>query len=160
MGEKEVVVNLNLGSALKASVQKTAKAWGVSENEFICNALESRVRAESEYRHAENFTPHGGKHLVGKSTGYEVTADGKYYPAPLWVSRFEELFAERNAIHSLANSVIATAQERLIQVEKSIIKAKDDLISDLGLDPSKEWAYYGAEKCLRERSPDPDEANS
>src|SRR5688500_14140630 len=101
MAEKQVVVDLSLGKELKAAVQKTAKAWGVSVNECICNALESRVRSEREDRHGENFTPHGGKHLYGNLTGYEVTADGTYYPAPVWTERFEQLFAEQAAILSV-----------------------------------------------------------
>ena len=144
-----VEINLTLDPKLKASLRKAAKEWGVSVNELICNALESRVRQET-YRGDEKFVRHGGKHLYGKSTGYEVTADGKYYPAPLWVESFDQLFAERSAIHSLISTLVQTAQMRLVEVEKRIAKAKDDLIDDLGLDVTKQWAYYGNERCLRE----------
>lgn len=156
---KTVEVNLDLG-AMKPAIQKAAKASGVSVNEFICNAVESRVRQEKDY-HGESFIRHGGKHLAGKHTGYEVTEDGKYYPAPLWVQQFEQLFAERQAIYSLVNSLVTTAQERLVIVEKSLAKAKNDLIDDLGLDQSKNWGYYGGgENCLRETESDQDGGES
>lgn len=142
--KKEATVGLTIDlGALKSQVKRAARADGVTLNEFICNAVESRVRQEKDYGE-HDFTPHGGKHLFGKHTGYEVTKDGgKYYPAPTWIDRFEQLFAERAAITNLANSVLQISQERLIEVEKQISKARKELIDDLGLDTEKEWGYYG-----------------
>lgn len=141
--KKEATVDLTIDlGALKSQVKRAARADGVTVNEFICNAVESRVRQEKDYGE-HNFTPHGGKHLFGKHTGYEVTKDGKYYPASTWTDRFNQLFAERNAITNLANSVVKISQERLIEVEKQITETQKNLIDDLGLDVEKEWAYYG-----------------
>jgi hypothetical protein len=139
--EATVDVELNLGE-LKQAAQRAAKAAGISLNEFICNALQSRIRQEQDYGR-DSHVRHGGKHLMGKSTGYEVTNDGKYYPAPAWTQQFEQLFAERQSIHNLVHAIVAQAQERLVSVEQNIITAKDRLIEDLGLDPSKDWVYYG-----------------
>lgn len=144
--EKHVEVKLNLGRSLKASVQKAARASGVTVNEFICDTVQSAVRRNEDYEYRETFVRHGGKHLMGKHTGYEVTPEGKYYPSPSWVQQFEQLFTEEQAIHSLVNSVVAVAQERLIVVRKRISEAKDSLIDDLGLDKSKSWVFYGASK--------------
>lgn len=106
---KTVDVDIDLG-ALKPIVQKAAKSSGVSVNEYIVNALESSVRRHRDYEHNESYVRHGGKHLAGKTTGYEVTPDGKYYPAPCWKDQFNQLFAERQAIHLLINQVYSTAQ--------------------------------------------------
>lgn len=146
-----VGIDVDLGPDLKAAAVRAARASGVNLNEFICNALESTVRREREYQRDDSYVRHGGKHLMGKHTGYEVTPDGKYYPAPTWVERFDNLFAERQAIHLLINQVYATAQERLVAVEKQIQKAKFDLIDDLGLDPEKKWAYYYAHYMAEEK---------
>lgn len=128
-----VEINLDLDPKLKTAIRKAAKASAMSVNEFICDTLESEVRRNLEYRNGENFVRHGGKHKHGKHTGYEVTDDGRYYPASCWADRFEQLFAERAAIHNLINGLLTTAQERLVLVEKQILKAKTELIDDLGL---------------------------
>ena len=155
MSKSTAVVNIDLGPDLKKKAIKTARASGVNLNEFICNALESRVRHDADYVQREDFVRHGGKHLFGKSSGYEVTPDGKYYPAPCWKNQFEQLFAERQAIHQLINQVYATAQERLIAVEKQIQEVKAGLIEDIGLDPEKDWAYC-YDHHLAERKPNPE----
>lgn len=140
--EEPVDLLLDLG-ALKPAIKRAAQSSKVSVNEFICNALESHIRREREYEGRENYTPHGGKHLAGKHTGYEVTEDGKYYPAPSWTHQFEQLFAERIAIHNLIQSLVEQSQTRLIEVEKQLGNAKASLVDDLGLDTAKNWAYYG-----------------
>lgn len=140
--EPTVDVIVDLGE-LKAVAQRVAKKSGVGLNEFICNALESRIRQHREYNEPDSFVRHGGKHLTGKHTGYEVTQDGKYYPAPSWTQQFDLLFAERAAVHNLANSLVQQMQERLIAIESSIAKAKGRMVDDLGLDPAKSWVYYG-----------------
>lgn len=150
----DVDVDIDLGAELGAAVKKHARACGVSVNEFIADTVQWRVRSEAAYDNDRNFTPHGGKHKMGKSTGYEITADGSYYPAPLWAARFAQLFAERTAITNLINHLVTIGQERLIQVEKLIHKAKDELIADVGADPKKDWAYYGGDNCLREVKPE------
>jgi biotin carboxylase len=151
MKKNTVEITVNLGD-LKPAVLRAAKQSGVGVNEFICNAIESRVRCEREDYGRAEFVRHGGKHLMGKRTGYEVTGDGKYYPAPSWTQQFEQLFAERNAIYNLVNTLIAQAQERLVEVEKQIIKTKESLIDDLGLDQAKQWAYYGGGRGYLEES--------
>jgi hypothetical protein len=149
--EKMVDVTLDLGE-LKPVIQKAAKARGVSVNEFICNAIESKIRRQESYAQEDSYVRHGGKHLMGKHTGYEVTSDGRYYPAPSWASQFELLFAERQAIYNLINAVVAQAQGQLTEVEKNIVRAKEHLVDDLGLDPTKPWVYYGGERgYLKER---------
>lgn len=156
---KPVEVNLHLGD-LKEDVQKAAKASGLDMNEFIVNAVQSAVR-NRQVRKPDSFVKHGGKHLFGKTTGYEVTEDGRYYPAPSWTSYFDDLFAERGAIEQMANSLVAQLNERLIAVSKSIEKAKRDLIEDLGVDPDKDWGYYGGSKqYLKEMTPKPEGAET
>ena len=146
MVRKQKTVEIVLGD-LKTVAAKEAKRSGITLNEFICNALESRIRVDQDYSQRKTFVRHGGKHLFGKSTGYEVTEDGRYYPAPLWVRHFEQLFAERGAIYGLVSALQTQAQERLIAVEKSLGELRDRLIEDIGLDPQKEWAYhYGGGK--------------
>lgn len=141
--KKVIEVPLDLGD-LKPLIEKAAKKSGVSVNEFICDALQSRIRQSRDYT-PDTFVRHGGKHLFGKHTGYEVTRDGKYYPSPSWREQFDLLFAERTAITNLANAVIEPLRERLVQVEQGLVKAKTGLIDDLGLDPTKDWVYYGGE---------------
>jgi hypothetical protein len=141
---KTVEVELDLGD-LKPLLQKAARQSGVSLNEFITDAVESRVRQAREdfNRGQENFTPHGGKHRYGKYSGYEVTENGRYYPAPMWTEQFEQMFAERAAIVNLVNAVIQTAQERLVTVEKALMQTRNRLVEELGLDPNKNWSYHG-----------------
>lgn len=141
---------------LKPRVKKMAKKFGLSVDEFINNAIEDRIRSCQPQE--KNFTPHGGKHLMGKRCGYEVTEDGRYYPAPSWTDHFDDLFAERGSIEQMANSIVAQLNERLIAVNKRIGKAKRDLIEDLGVDPDKDWAYYGGSKhYLQEAIPEPED---
>ena len=151
-----VEITLELG-ALKPVIQKAAKASGVSMNEFINNAIESKVRRAREYSQGENFTPHGGKRLMGKHSGYEVTKDGKYYPARTWTDRFDLLFAERQATYNLVNAVIAQVNGRLVEIEKQIAKTKVDLVDELGLDATKHWSYYGDNNYLVEHVDAPKE---
>jgi hypothetical protein len=143
MAKKEATVDvpLSLGD-LAPKVKAAAKASRQSVNDYIVDALQSRVRIEQEYA-PKNYTPHGGQHKAGKHTGYEVTKDGKYYPSPGSRAHFEQLFAERGAIYDLMNAVYNHAQERLMAVEKNLQRAKENLIDDWGLDPTKNWAYYG-----------------
>lgn len=149
--EKTVEVNLDLGN-LKPAVKRAARNAGIGVNEFIVNALEWRI-AQDRYNQSENFTPHGGKHLYGKSTGYELTSDGKYYPAPSWTNQFDVLFAERSAAYNLVNYIVAQSESRLRDIERRIQETKKGLIEDLGLDPKKDWAYYGTENYLIEHEP-------
>lgn len=150
--EQMVDVELDLGE-FASTVKAAAKKSGVGLNEFIVDAIESRIRQSQDFQ-PHNFTPHGGKHKMGKYSGYEVK-DGKYYPSPSWVERFNLLFAERQSIYNLVNSVIRQSQERLIEVEKAISKAKTDLVKDLGLDPEKDWTYYGGgDRYLTESTKD------
>lgn len=153
MAKDTIEINLDLGANLKKRAAQAARASGITLNEFICNALDSRIRYEKDHEHYESFVRHGGKYLHGKTTGYEITTDGKYYPAPCWKDQFEQLFAERQAIHLLINQVYATAQERLVVVEKQIQQVKARLIDDIGLDPQKEWVYY-YDHHLEERKPE------
>ncbi len=155
---KTVDVDIDLKD-LTPLVKKTAKKLGLSVDEFINNAIEDRIR---NYQPQEkNFTPHGGKHLMGKRCGYEVTEDGRYYPAPSWTDHFDNLFAERQSIEQMANSIVAQLSERLIVVNKSIDKAKRDLIEDLGVDPEKDWGYYGGSKrYLKEMIPEPEDTET
>src|SRR5262245_3804325 len=99
MAKKTVSINVDLGE-LKPKVAKTARAWGVSVDEFVRDALQYQI--QSNQPRSENFTPHGGQHRMGKTTGYEVTKDGRYYPAPTWTEHFDNLFAEKVAIYNLA----------------------------------------------------------
>jgi hypothetical protein len=157
--KKTVDVMVDLGD-LKPVLEKMAKSSGVSLNEFVCDALESKVRRDRDF-HNDKMVKHSGKHKSGKHTGYEVTPDGKYYPCPSWVNRFEELFAERSAIIELANEIVRQSQERLVKVAQAITKAKNELIDDLGLDTSKDWAYYGGhQKYMCEYKPAHDSEDS
>lgn len=149
--EPTVDMVLDLGE-FKVIAQREAKKAGVGLNEFICNALESRIRQNREYE-PKNYTPHGGKHLMGKHTGYEITKDGRYYPAPSWTQQFDHLFSERSAITFLANSIVAQSQERLVKVEDALLKAKEGLVDDLGLDPAKPWVYHGGEDGYLDEQP-------
>lgn len=153
--EETVETDIDLKD-MRPRVKKMAKRLGLSVDEFINNAVEDRIR---NYQPQEkNFTPHGGKHLMGKRCGYEVTEDGRYYPAPSWTDHFDDLFAERQSIERMANSLIAQLNERLIAVSKSIEKAKRDLIEDLGVNPDKDWAYYGgSRRYLKEIVPEPED---
>lgn len=138
--ESTVEVTLDLGD-LKPSVRQAAKAAGVPVNEFIVDAVKWRV-GQDYYHERKEFTPHGGKHKMGKSTGYEVTEDGKYYPAPTWTDQFDLLFAERLATYNLVNFIVAESEGRLRDIEKRIQATKKGLIEDLRLDPNKNWVYY------------------
>lgn len=151
MASEKIDLDVDLGD-LKPLVKKTAKKFGLSVGEFISNAIEDRIRNSQPQE--KNFTPHGGKHLYGKSTGYEVTEDGRYYPAPSWTEGFDDLFAEESAIRKMADTVIAQLNEQLIQVTKRIQERKRNLVEDLGLDPDKDWVYYGGtRRYLQEALP-------
>jgi len=155
---KTVDIDIDLKD-LTPLVKKTAKKLGLSVDEFISNAVEDRIR---NYQPQEkNFTPHGGKHLMGKRCGYEVTEDGKYYPAPSWTDHFDDLFAEKQSIYDMATTINDRLNERLINVNKRIEKTKRDLIEDLGVDPEKDWGYYGGSKrYLKEIVPEPEDAGA
>lgn len=147
--EPTVDVTLDLGD-LKPDLKRAARDAGVPVNEFIVDAIRWRV-GQDYYHERKEFTPHGGKHKMGKHCGYEVTEDGKYYPAATWVDQFDLLFAERTATYNLVNFIIAQSEERLKDIEKRIQATKKGLIEDLRLDPNKDWAYYGKDNYLVEQ---------
>lgn len=102
------------------------------------------VKAESKY------TPHGGEHRIGKTgkhgdpgTGYEVTEDGRYYPCPGHVDTFNAAISERNAIYEMLNHVIDHAQAQLAAARLRSDTCRSSLIQEYGLDPTKDWMYYG-----------------
>lgn len=150
---KTVDLVVNLGD-LKPALKRAARASGITMNEFVCDALKSTIRREQEYQGRESYVRHGGKHLMGKHTGYEVTAEGNYYPAPSWTEQFELLFAERGAVYNLMNMLVTQSEGRLREIEKRLRQTTKNLVDDLGLDPQEQWAYYGGEQCLRKYAKD------
>lgn len=149
---KTVEVGVELGASLKRKAQAAAKDRGLTLEEFLMDTIAAKIR-DHEHGSLKNFTPHGGKYLMGKSTGYELTDDGKYYPAKCWTQQFDTLFAERGAITNLVTEIVSQSQDRLIVVEKSIINTKDSLVKDLGLDPTAPWIYYGGERGYLQEKP-------
>lgn len=147
-----VELNLDLGDLL-LEVKKAAQKFGLSADEFVANAIERQIiNCQPQEK---NYTPHGGKHLYGKTTGYELTEDGRYYPAPTWADGFDDLFAEESAIRKMADTVIGQLNQQLIEVQKRIDKRKRALVDELGLDPEKDWIYYGgSRRYLQEIKPE------
>ena len=79
---------------------------------------------------------------MGKHTGYELV-DGVYHIAPVYISQFGDLGAQRAGIEDMLAMVTRHAAKDLEVVARAYRKLWDDVAEDLGLDiTSGEWGYY------------------
>jgi len=79
-------------------------------------------------------------HHMGKHTGYSLI-DGVYHIAPSYVTAFGETAILRSGVDEMLASVTRHAAITLSQITKSRKRIWDDIIDDLGLDPTIVWEY-------------------